>query len=66
MIRMSLRAARVNRGLLQRESAEALGVNKRTIVSWENGETKPSTKYIEPICNLYGCTIDDIDWNRAG
>lgn len=63
---MSLRAMRVNRGLTQEESAQALGVTQKTLHHWENGKTKPSIEMVEPICNLYGCTYDDIDWTRAG
>ncbi len=36
-----LREARVGRGLLQREVAEALSVSPWTVMHWESGETTP-------------------------
>lgn len=65
-IRVSLKAMRVNRGLTIEESAQALGVNRKTVWCWENGRNKPSIDMVEPICNLYGCSYDDIDWSRVG
>jgi len=64
--RISLKAMRVNKGLTQEESATALGVTKKTISYWESGRTKPSIEMVEPICKLYECTYDDIDWTRVG
>lgn len=65
-MRVTLRAARVNRGLKQSEAAERLGKNKKTIYLWETGKAKPSLDMVEPICNLYGVSYDEIDWNRTG
>lgn len=65
-MKMSLKAMRVNKGLSQKESADALHVNKKTISYWESGRTKPSIEMVEPICQLYGCSYDDIDWTRTG
>lgn len=44
---LSLKAARVERGFTQDALAEKMGVSKRTIVSWENGEVdlKPFVIY---------------------
>lgn len=64
-MRLSLRSARVNRGLTQEETAKSLGKTKKTIASWENGKTKPSVDMVEPICKLFGVSYDDIDWNRS-
>lgn len=62
-MRMSLAAARVNKKLTQEQVAQAMGVAKKTVWSWENGRTLPSLEKIEPLCNLYGLTYDDIEWN---
>ena len=40
-MQISLKAARVNAHLLQREAAEKIGVNTSTLVSWENGKNGP-------------------------
>lgn len=62
MMRVSLRAARVNKKLRQVDVAQALNVTKKTISSWENGKTMPCADQIEPLCTLYGVKYDDIEW----
>ena len=37
VFKISLAAARVNAGLTQAETAEKMGVTKRTIINWEKG-----------------------------
>lgn len=61
---LTLKAARVNKGLTQNDVSEALGINKKTVSSWENGKTMPNAKMIEPLCNLLGVRYDDIKWKR--
>ena len=60
MVQMTLKAARVNAGLTQKEAANMLKVSNKTIGKWENGESMPNGKYIEPICNLYNVSYDNI------
>lgn len=62
MKRFSLKAARVNVGLSQKEAAEKLGISNKTLCSWENGKTYPDQPMIEKICVLYGVTYDLIDF----
>jgi transcriptional regulator with XRE-family HTH domain len=57
---MSLRAARVNAGLSQKEASKALEISNKTLCSWENGKTFPDQPMIEKICALYGVTYDMI------
>ncbi len=59
---MTLKALRVNRGLTQIEAAEKMDVNPATISNWEMGKTMPSRKMLETICDVYGCTVDDISF----
>ena len=61
-MKITLKAARVNKGLTQANIATALSVNKKTVSSWENGKTMPNTKLIEPLCSLLGVTYDNIKW----
>lgn len=63
MVRITMRAARINKNLTQAQVAEAVGVTKKTVGSWECGKTRPKLDKIEPICELYGVTYDDIVWN---
>ena len=60
---MTLKAARVNKGLRQVDVAEKLGVNRETVWRWENGKSMPTVDKIEPLCSLLGATYDDIEWN---
>ena len=62
MIRMSLKAARVNAGLSQKEAAKKLGISNKTLCNWENGKTFPDQPMIEKICSLYGIAYDMIDF----
>lgn len=57
---ISLKAARVNAGLTQREAAEALQISKSTILSYEKYRTKPDIDTAKKIANLYGITVNDI------
>ena len=62
IIKMTLKAARVNKGLTQSDIAHDLGVNKKTVWSWENHKTMPNAKLIQPLCDLLGVTYDNIKW----
>lgn len=44
---ISIKAARVESGYTQEALAERLGISKRTLISWENGESevKPYVMY---------------------
>ena len=57
---MTLRAARVNKGLSQKEAAELLGVSKDTIGNWEKGKTYPDVQQLKKIETLYDIKYHDI------
>lgn len=59
-MRVSLKAARVNAGILQKEAAKAAGVSSLTIIKWEKGESSPDIEHFDKLCKLYNCTRDDI------
>lgn len=63
MERMSMRAARIDRGMTQEELATALNVTKKTISSWEQGKTRPKSDKIDAICCILGRSYDSIRWN---
>lgn len=60
MPKISLKAARVNAGLTQAESAERIGVSVSTIKNWEVGRSFPNQPMIEKICEIYGVSYDYI------
>lgn len=58
--KISLKAARVNAGFSQKEAADLLQVSSKTLSNWENGDTFPSAKKIEALCELYKVSYNDI------
>ena len=59
-MKISLKAARVNANLKQKEAAVKLGVSNKTLGNWEHGISFPDATKIDEICNLYGASYDDI------
>ena len=62
MVKISIRAARVNANLSQKEAADRLGVSNKTLGSWENGITFPPADKIPVICELYGVSYDNLNF----
>ena len=62
MVKISMRAARVNIGLSQKVAAFRLGVSNKTLCNWENGITFPPADKIPAICELYGVTYDQLNF----
>lgn len=59
-LKMSLRAARINRGMTQAEAAKEIGVFYQTISRWESGKSHPTTAQFAKLCKVYGVTEGDI------
>ncbi len=53
MLKISLKAARVNANMTQAYVAKKLKKNKQTIVNWENGKTVIDAANFAALCNLY-------------
>ena len=62
MVKISIKAARVNAGLSQKEAADRLGVSNKTMGNWENGITYPPADKISEICELYGLSYDNLNF----
>lgn len=62
MSKISLKAARVNAGLTQKEAAEKLNISNKTLQNWEKHVTMPRTDKITSICDLYKIQYDCIKW----
>ena len=60
MVKMSLAAARVNRGLTQAELAEKIGVSRQAILDWENGKRTIRPINLYALCSALEVTEDDI------
>jgi transcriptional regulator with XRE-family HTH domain len=59
-MKITLKAARVNKGLTQQEVAKAMKKSKNTIVNYENGRSVPDIETGKALASLYGCTVDDL------
>lgn len=62
MSKITLAAARVNKGLSQKEAAKCLNVSNKTLCSWEKGLTFPKPQQIDAICDLYGVSYDNLSF----
>lgn len=60
MAKISIKAARVNAGLSQKNAANALNVSNKTLSNWEAGKTFPKANQVEELCVLYGVAYDDL------
>ena len=60
MSKFTLKAARVNAGLKQKDAAKDLKVSNKTLSNWENGKAMPKADKIALICNLYKMDYNDI------
>lgn len=59
-LQISLAAARVNANMTQQDAANAIGVNKGTIISWENGRTAPNAVMLYKLSEVYRIPIANI------
>lgn len=62
MVKISIKAARVNKGYSQKYAAERIGVSNKTLGNWENGITFPPVDKIPVICELYGVSYDNLNF----
>lgn len=60
MAKMTIKAARTNKGLNQKMAASRIGVSNKTLSNWENGKSFPDVPHIEKMCELYCITYDDL------
>ena len=60
MPKMTLKAARVNKGYTQERAAELLDVTKDIVSNWERFITYPDVKDVKKIEKVYGVTYNDI------
>lgn len=61
-MRISLKAARVNKGYTQKEFAALLDVTKKTVSAWEKYESHPRADKIDSICRVLDVPYDNIKW----
>lgn len=59
---ITLKAARVNRGLTQKQAAKMLGITDKTLFNYEMGVSFPDVPMIDKILKLYNLKYDDINF----
>ena len=64
-IGQKLRAARDRAGLTQESAAEALGVSRQTLSSWENDRSYPDIAATITLSGLYGLTLDEQNYSTT-
>lgn len=50
---MTLKAARVNKGLTQKKAAKMLGISEYTLINYEKGKSSPDVHVLKKIEKLY-------------
>ena len=58
--KITMKAARVNVGLTQRQASKKFGVSKDTVGNWERGKSYPNIKIIPTIEKVYNIKYEDI------
>lgn len=59
-MKITLKAARVNANLTQREAAEKLKITANTLANWEKGRSFPKLSKLAEIERLYMLSYDEI------
>ena len=54
---MTIKAARVNAGLTQKEAAEKLGISYQTLSRYENNPGQMPVKMVLDMCDLYHINV---------
>lgn len=57
---ITLKAARINKGLSQKEAAKKIGISVDTLGNYERGRSFPDVPTIQRIERAYGCLYNDI------
>jgi transcriptional regulator with XRE-family HTH domain len=53
-----IKELRRQKGWLQREFADKLGVNQQTVSGWENGVIEPTISKLKKIADVFGVKVD--------
>ena len=59
---LSIKVARVQKDMTQKDLAAAVGVSRQTINASEQGEYNPTIKLCRAICRVLGKTLDELFW----
>ncbi len=57
-MRGNMKAERARLGLSLEDVARTVGVNKNSVLRWENGEVEPVSDNLEKLAELYDCSVE--------
>ena len=60
--KLSVKVARVQKDMTQKDLAAAVGVSRQTINAIEQGEYNPTIKLCRAICRVLEKTLDELFW----
>lgn len=55
-----IRRLREQRGMTQKQLADALGLNQSAIALWESGKTVPTLQNLYRLADILGCDARDL------
>ena len=61
---LSVKVARVQKDMTQKDLAAAVGVSRQTINAIEQGEYNPTIKLCRAICRVLEKTLDELFWEN--
>ena len=61
---LSVKVARVQKDMTQKDLAAAVGVSRQTINAIEKGDYNPTIKLCLAICKALGKTLDELFWEE--
>lgn len=59
-LRDNISEHRRSAGFTQEDIANRLGVSRQTVGKWETGRAVPELEKLVALCNLFGCTLDEL------
>ena len=62
--KISLRAARVNANLSQKQAAQELHISQKTLINYESGATIPNWEVVDNMSQLYGIPVEHLFFGR--
>lgn len=56
----NLRSMRIDRGYTLEKLGDMIGVSPQAVYRWEAKKTEPNMRTIARICEIFGCTADEL------
>lgn len=63
---ITLKAARINSELTQKQAAKRLGISEQTLSNYERGFSYPDVSMVQQMTELYRVDFNAISWKMPG